>query len=83
VPSGAKLLFVAYVRKKKIGDVYYFYLVEGSRVDGKVRQHVVAYLGKHETVGAAYLHWVRESRKPGRKQFATKMMKQLEPFIEE
>ena len=83
MPSGAKLLFVAYVRKKKVGDVYYFYLVQGERIAGKVKQRVVAYLGKHETVGAAYLHWVRESRKPGRKQFAMKMMKQLEPYIEE
>lgn len=74
---------MAFVRKKRIDGVEYFYLVEGTRVDGKVRQRVIAYLGKHKTVGAAYLHWVRESRKPGRKQYATKMMKQLEPHIEE
>jgi hypothetical protein len=74
---------VAFVRKKRIDGVEYYYLVEGTRIDGKVRQRVIAYLGKHETVGEAYLHWVRESRKPGRKLYAAKMMKLLEPHIEE
>lgn len=78
-----KLLRVAYIRRKKVDGNWYFYLVEGARIDGKVRQRVIAYLGKYETVGAAYLHWVRESRKPGRKQYAAKMMKLLAPYIEE
>jgi len=74
---------VAFNRKKRIDGVEYYYLVEGTRIDGKVKQRVIAYLGKHKTVGAAYLHWVRESRKPERKQYAKKMMKLLEPHIEE
>ena len=74
---------VAYIRKKMIDGVQYHYLVEGTRVDGKVKQRVIAYMGKHKTVGAAYLHWLRESHKPGRKTYAQKIMKQLEPFIEE
>lgn len=76
-------ILVAYIRRKKVDGNWYFYLVEGTRVNGKVRQRVVAYLGKYATVGAAYLHWVRESRKPERKQYAMQMMKQLEPYIEE
>ena len=74
---------MSYVRRKWIDGIEYFYLVEGKKIDGKVKQRVIAYLGKHETVGAAYLHWVRESRKPGRKQYAKRMMRLLEPHIEE
>jgi hypothetical protein len=74
---------VAFKRKKRIDGVEYYYLVEGTRVNGKVKQRVIAYLGKHKTVGAAYLQWVRESRKPGRKVYAKKMMKVLAPHIEE
>lgn len=48
-----------YVRKKKIpgksGKVYtYYQLVEGQRgVDGKVRQRVIAHLGRHDSIEAA------------------------------
>lgn len=48
-----------YVREKKIpgkaGKVYrYFQLVENQRgVDGKVRQRVLAHLGKHASIEAA------------------------------
>jgi hypothetical protein len=49
---------VAYVREKKVpgkgGKVYrYYQLVEGRRVDGKVRQHVIQHLGKHDSIGDA------------------------------
>jgi hypothetical protein len=49
---------VAYVREKKVpgkdGRSYsYYQLVEGKRVDGKVRQHVIAHLGKHPNIEAA------------------------------
>ncbi len=49
---------MAYVREKKVpgkGDKTYSYyqLVEGRRVDGKVRQRVVAHLGKHDSIEAA------------------------------
>lgn len=74
---------MSYVRRKRIDGIEYFYLVEGKKIDDKVKQRVIAYLGKHKTVGAAYLHWVRESRKPGRKLYAKKMMKVLAPHIEE
>ncbi len=78
---GAILLLVAFVRKKRVDGVEYYYLVRGVRSGGKVTQKVIAYLGKHKTVEAAYLHWVREGRKRGRKAYATKMMKQLEPYL--
>ncbi len=49
---------MAFVREKKVpgkGDKTYSYyqLVEGRRVDGKVRQRVVAHLGKHDSIEAA------------------------------
>jgi hypothetical protein len=46
---------VAYVRKKRVGKYEYYQLVEGKRVDGKVRQRVIAHLGKHDSIEAARL----------------------------
>ncbi len=53
---------MAYVRKKKIrgenGKTYtYHQLVRGYREDGKVKQEVVAHLGRHETPEAALAYW--------------------------
>jgi len=36
---------MAYVRTKKRNGKTYYYLVEGKRVDGKVKQKVLKYLG--------------------------------------
>ena len=49
---------MAYVREKKVpgknGKAWsYYQLVEGKRVDGKVRQRVIAHLGKHSSIEAA------------------------------
>src|SRR5829696_8256207 len=41
---------MAYVRKKRVGKYEYYQLVEGKRVDGKVRQKVIAHLGKHDSI---------------------------------
>ncbi len=41
---------MAYVRGKKRGDKTYYYLVEGKRENGKVRQKVVKYLGPNPKV---------------------------------
>jgi hypothetical protein len=41
---------MAYVRKKRVGKSEYYQLVEGKRVDGKVRQRVIAHLGKHDSI---------------------------------
>jgi hypothetical protein len=53
---------MAYVRKKKIrgenGKTYtYHQVVRGYREDGKVKQEVVAHLGRHETPEAALAYW--------------------------
>ncbi|MEA2054177.1 MAG: hypothetical protein U9O96_03540 [Candidatus Thermoplasmatota archaeon] len=37
---------MAYIRAKKRGNKTYYYLVEGRREDGKVKQKVLRYLGK-------------------------------------
>jgi transcription initiation factor IIE alpha subunit len=49
---------VAYVREKRVpgkgGKIYrYYQLVEGRRVDGKVRQHVIKHLGRFNSVEEA------------------------------
>jgi len=41
-----------YVRAKHRGDLTYFYLVESRRVGGKVRQRVIAYLGRSPSKAA-------------------------------
>ena len=41
---------MAYVRAKKRGDKTYYYLVEGKRENGKVKQKVVKYLGPNPKV---------------------------------
>jgi hypothetical protein len=50
----AEEMLVAYVREKKVpgkdGKSYsYFQLVEGKRVDGKVKQRVIRYLGRFDS----------------------------------
>ena len=41
---------MAYVRAKKRGDTTYYYLVEGRRENGKVKQKVLKYLGTNPKV---------------------------------
>jgi hypothetical protein len=72
---------VSYVRSKRINGVQFFYLVEGQRVDGKVKQRILAYLGKYDSVEAAYNFWARERMKPERKVRAEKMMSRLRPYL--
>jgi hypothetical protein len=57
---------MAYMRKKKIrgknGKTYtYHQLVRGYREDGKVKQEVVAHLGRHETPEAALACWQKRA----------------------
>jgi hypothetical protein len=73
--------FVPYIRKKWVSGAEYHYLVHSIRVDGRPRQKVLAYLGRHKTVRAAYAYWKRQSKKPGKKTHSLKMMKQLEPYL--
>lgn len=44
---------MAFVRRKTINGKDKFYLVENKRVDGKVRQKVLCYLGESDTVEGA------------------------------
>jgi AP2 domain len=72
---------VPFVRRKKIDGNWYCYLVSSERVNGKVKQRTLAYLGKHATVEAAYEHWHRESKKPGKKTHATMMLRRLQQYL--
>ena len=42
---------MAFLRTKTINGKAYFYLVESKRVDGKVKQKVVRYIGTQENLG--------------------------------
>jgi hypothetical protein len=46
---------MAFIRKKTIKGETYYYLVQSKRVKGKVRQVVLAYLGKFDNVEDAYV----------------------------
>jgi len=70
-----------FVRKKKDKNRTYRYLCECRWINGKPRQRIVAYLGRHQSVKAAYKYWQRESKKKGRKTYASKMMKKLLPYL--
>ncbi len=39
---------MAFVREKIIGGKKYYYLVENKKINGKVRQKVLAYIGDKE-----------------------------------
>lgn len=59
---------MAFIRSKKSGNKTYYSLVEGYRVAGpdgksKVGQRVLAYLGVHPTLEAAYQEHVRLAKK--------------------
>ena len=41
---------MAFIRTKKINGKTYYYLVESIRVDGKIKQKVVKYIGKSKNL---------------------------------
>jgi hypothetical protein len=45
---------MAYISKRKVGNGIYYYLVEGKRVDGKVKQKVLAYIGDKDKLRKLY-----------------------------
>lgn len=51
---------MAFVRRKRTGQTYYYQLVENRKVDGSARQKVLVHLGKHQTVEDALDAWSRE-----------------------
>ncbi len=48
------LLLMVYITKKKVGGHEYYYLVDGKRVDGKVKQKMLAYIGDKEALKRLY-----------------------------
>jgi hypothetical protein len=75
---------VTFVRTKKVKGIEYRYLVEGVREGDRVRQKVVAYLGAHKTVKAAYAYWVREAKNPqspADAKHAKQMVKKLARYL--
>ena len=73
-----------FIRTKLVKGISYYYLVESFRNDGKPRQRVLAYLGEHSTVRAAYKHWADQAKTApdaaGRKR-ARAVVKELEPYL--
>ena len=47
---------MAFIRVKKIGSRYYFYLVKSVRTGNKVRQKVVKYLGTSKKLASMVDH---------------------------
>jgi len=75
---------MAYVRTKRIKGIEYRYLVEGVREGGKVKQRVIAYLGQHQTVKAAYRYWsltLQKAETTSERSEAKSMIKKLEPYL--
>jgi hypothetical protein len=71
---------MSFIRTKRIKGIDYFYLVENYRVDGKVRQKVLAYLGQFNTIATAYEHWrvqSRSAKSADEKQHA----RQMKPYL--
>jgi hypothetical protein len=67
-----------------VKGIEYRYLVQGVRDGDRVRQKVVAYLGAHKTVKAAYAYWVREAKKrqiPAEAKHAKQMVRKLARYL--
>jgi len=41
---------MVFIRVKKISNNYYYYLVKSIRINGKIRQKVVRYIGKSKNL---------------------------------
>jgi hypothetical protein len=54
---------MAFIRKKTVNGETYHYLVKSVRIKGKVRQKVLAYLGRFDNVEDAYLSATGKRRK--------------------
>ena len=73
-----------FIRTKTIKGIEYYYLVESVRVDGKPRQRVIAYLGEHSTVKAAFRYWQEQvSAGPDAtaRKHAREMLKRLKAYL--
>lgn len=75
---------MAFVRTKVIKGTTYYYLVEGYRQDGKVRQKVLSYLGKYPTVKLAISYWKDQEKTAtnrSEKALARNMIEKLKPYL--
>lgn len=73
-----------YIRTKLVKGIAYYYLVEGVREGGKVRQRVLLYLGKHSTVKEALAHWRKElkvAKDAESRKHARQMVRKLEAYL--
>jgi len=46
-----------YIRKKKVKEYIYYYIVEGELRDKKVKQKVIKYLGSAENILEKFKFW--------------------------
>jgi hypothetical protein len=78
-------LFMPFIRSKTIKGRVYFYLVESYWADGgKPRQRVLLYLGRFETVQAAYHYWqgqVTAAKDAAGRRHARMMVGKLEAYL--
>ena len=74
---------MAFIRRKTIKGAEYHYLVEGVRKDGKVRQRVICYLGRHSTVKSALAYWTRQQKAENStdRKHARSMVAKLTPYL--
>lgn len=49
-----------FIRIKKISGKSYFYLVESTRVNGKVMQRVIEYIGNSSSLASRVMHEVKK-----------------------
>lgn len=73
-----------FIRTKRIRGIEYYYLVESYRVDGKIHQRVLAYLGRHSTVRGAHRYWkqqVTAGEDAATRKHAREMVKKLEAYL--
>jgi hypothetical protein len=71
---------VAYVRKKRVGEREYYQVVEGHREDGKVKQRVLAHLGRYPTVREALEHLPESIAR--RRRTLSRYPKKIQPGME-
>ena len=60
MPKSASMVFL---RAKKINNHVYYYLVKSVRINGKVRQKVVKYIGKSKNLISMLKYQKSKSRK--------------------
>jgi hypothetical protein len=73
-----------FIRSKNIRGRVYFYLCESFWENGKPRQRVLCYLGKHSTVKAAFGYWQEQAKATKgveERKHAREMVKKLKQYV--